>query len=136
MKKGLIALAIMLAFAAAAFMTTGAVAQDTKSGKVDDVITLSDPTFKRDTKSPVEFNHKEHAVDYKIDCASCHHVYKDGKNVWKEGDKVAKCAECHTSARKTVDGVPSLYKAFHDNCRDCHKKEKKGPTKCNECHPK
>ena len=43
--------------------------------------------------------------------------------------------------RKMVDATDeekklSLYKAFHDNCKGCHKEQQKGPVKCIECHPK
>ena len=76
------------------------------------------------------------SVDHKLACTECHHIYKDGKNVFKDGDKVQKCAECHTSPKKNDGKMLSLYNAFHKNCRDCHKEAKKGPQKCNECHPK
>ncbi|MBI5419457.1 MAG: cytochrome C, partial [Deltaproteobacteria bacterium] len=29
-----------------------------------------------------------------------------------------------------------LKEAFHTQCKNCHKKEAKGPQKCDECHPK
>jgi hypothetical protein len=81
----------------------------------------------------------------------------------KEGDDVQRCIECH----KIPSEVPKKLKkewrkkkisrdekkkkrmeyhaeAFHDNCRDCHKKfnrkykgqKKKAPTTCTKCHPK
>jgi len=136
MKKGVIAIAIMVAFAAAMMMGSGAIAQTTKSGDVKDVIEIKDPLFGKHTKPAVTFTHKKHSVDYKLKCDSCHHVYKDGKNVWKEGDKVDMCSACHKSPKKNEGKVLSLYNAFHKNCKDCHKEMKKGPTKCNECHPK
>ena len=62
-----------------------------------DTITLeSTKAFPTHTKSLVVLTHKKHNVDYKIGCADCHHVYKDGKNVWKEGNAVQKCDACHT----------------------------------------
>lgn len=137
MKKGFIAIAIMVAFAAAVMIGSGAIAQTTKSGDVKDKMVLKDSSvFKKMKKSPVEFGHKQHSVDLKIKCDECHHVYKDGKNVWKEGDKVAMCASCHKSPTKNEGKVLSLKNAFHKNCQACHKKMKKGPRKCNECHPK
>lgn len=137
MKKGIIAIVALAAFVVAGMAATAALAQKTKSGEVDDVIKIADPTFKKMRKSAVTFTHKKHSMDYKLSCDSCHHVYKDGKNVWKEGDKVAKCSTCHTDpGRKKGANPPTLYNAFHDNCKDCHKEAKKGPTKCNECHPK
>jgi hypothetical protein len=80
-------------------------------------------------------------------------VYKDGKNVWKEGDEVQKCAACHSEAKapKPKEGEPKMskaekikkyyYSAIHENCVGCHKANKKkgmaspGPTACKECHP-
>ncbi|MCU0586978.1 MAG: cytochrome c family protein [Syntrophobacteraceae bacterium] len=58
------------------------------------------------TKAAVPFTHKKHAEEYKIPCADCHHVFKDGKNVWKEGDPVQKCEACHTNAE--VQGEAKL----------------------------
>jgi len=59
----------------------------------------------------------------KIECIECHHLYKDGKNTWKEGDKVQKCAECHEmKPAKTGKGLAAkLQTAMHTNCQDCHK---------------
>jgi cytochrome c553 len=146
MRKSSIAILVVLAFAAAALMGTMAVAQDTKSGKVEDTFKIKDPIFKKYKKVPVNFTHKQHSVDLKIKCTDCHHVYKDGKNVWKDGDKAAKCSSCHNTPKKNqkVGGVKvySAYNAYHKNCRTCHKafkkqdKKSKAPTKCNQCHPK
>ena len=49
--------------------------------------------------------HKKHAEEYKnekgeaINCVDCHHVYKDGVNVWKKGDHVDKCVKCHNGIK-------------------------------------
>ena len=121
--------------------------------QVPDTITMESKLFPKHTKSLVTLNHKKHNVDYKIGCADCHHVYKDGKNVWKEGDAVQKCDACHTEAKApTGADAPKLsqaekikayyYSAIHENCVGCHKDLKKAdptkviPTKCAECHPK
>ena len=119
-----------------------------------DTITMESKVFKKHKKSLVNLNHKKHNADYKIGCADCHHVYKDGKNVWKEGDAVQKCDACHTEAKapKAKEGEPKMskadkikkyyYSAIHENCVACHKDLKKAdktkviPTKCAECHPK
>lgn len=90
-------------------------------------------------KPPMKFNHEKHIAD-DIACIECHHVYENGKNVWHQGDVVQPCCACHK--KKTENKVPSLEKAFHDNCRDCHRdlhKEGKesGPyRKCTDCHIK
>jgi hypothetical protein len=117
-----------------------------------DTITLeSTKAFPTHTKSLVVLSHKKHNVDYKIACTDCHHVYKEGKNVWKEGDAVQKCETCHTGGKPSAEEKKSLsekelitkflYTAIHTNCVDCHKTLKKeakptGPTTCTGCHPK
>jgi hypothetical protein len=114
--------------------------------KAPETITIKE--WPNPTKAPVQFSHKKHAEEYKDPCTSCHHVFKDGKNVWKEGDPVEKCSKCHTEM--TIEGekklTPEQQKlnlklAFHNNCQGCHqklKKEKpdtKAPVTCAGCHP-
>lgn len=124
-----------------------------------DSMTMESKVFAKHKKALVTFSHKKHSdkvEGYKIPCADCHHVYKDGKNVWKEGDAVQKCDTkgCHDKAKapKTKEGEKKLkrkekasqgyyYSAIHENCVECHKDLKKkkkptGPTACKECHPK
>ncbi|MFH0810505.1 MAG: cytochrome c3 family protein [Pseudomonadota bacterium] len=124
MRRGTIALILVAAFVCA--MGVASAAQ-----KAPDTISL-----KGATKGAVEFTHKKH-VDLKTACADCHHVYKDGKNVWKQGDPVQKCDACHKTGPKPI----ALKDAFHNNCwKGCHVKEKKAgkpaPTTCTECHKK
>jgi len=69
-------------------------------------------------KGPVTFDHATHTS---ASCKECHH-----KGTQK------KCFECHAAADK--DGTPKNKTAMHKNCKGCHKKIKKGPTKCGECH--
>ena len=103
--------------------------------------------FTKSIKPPVLFTHEKHFKEHGVKCDECHHIYKDGKNVWKEGDSVAKCIECHPSDRNLAKekakelGVKRFYdlkNAFHKNCQTCHKevdKEgKKAPVQCAECH--
>jgi hypothetical protein len=115
-----------------------------------DSITMESKVFAKHKKALVTFTHKKHNVDYKIACAECHHAYKEGKNVWKEGDAVQKCCECHTEAKAPKGDKSSkkeqiekyYYSAIHANCVGCHKDtmkadpKKAAPTKCAECHPK
>lgn len=137
MKKSIIAILAVVAFVAAAFLGTAAWAQKTKSGDVPDGFKIDNTkVFGKLTKATVEFSHKKHSDDYKVKCDQCHHVYKDKKQVWKEGDKVQHCAECHKAPKQNEGEMLSLYNAYHKNCRDCHKEAKKGPQKCDECHPK
>ena len=112
-----------------------------------DVITMNNPGFKKHKKSIVAFAHAKHANDYKISCGECHHD-EQGKplEALKDGDPVQGCGECHKEfsklskadkKMKKAEKVKKYYeKAIHANCVDCHKKVKKGPKKCSECHPK
>jgi len=119
--------------------------------KAAQVMTTQDSLWKDHTKVPVTFTHKKHATEYGGKCTDCHHVFKDGKNVFKEGDEVKKCHDCHNEP--TIKGekkLPpdkqklNLKLAFHNNCQGCHKELKKKdkakygkiPTTCIQCHPK
>ena len=102
-------------------------------------INILDSSIEKPKKGAVNFTHKKHAVDYKIACTECHHVYKDGKNVFKQGDPIQKCSACHDPV-KSEGKVKKLMLAFHQNCQGCHKEletagKPTGPTrKCNDCH--
>jgi predicted CXXCH cytochrome family protein len=106
-----------------------------------DEINIKSDAFTTYKKGPVKFTHKKHNVDYKTACTECHHVYKEGKNVYKEGDPVQKCSACHDPI-KSEGNVKKLMLAYHKNCQGCHKELEKagkntGPTKkCNDCHEK
>ena len=109
----------------------------------DDIV-IETKGWSKDKYEPTPLSHKKHANEYKIQCKECHHVYEDGKNVWEEGQEVQKCSECHNvyklgkDLREATEEEKklSLFKAYHDNCKGCHKKEQKGPVKCTECHAK
>ncbi len=126
-------LAILVAFVGVVLVGNLTAAQ-----KAPDVIKIENK-YPVDKKGPVNFSHKKHEVDYKVACTECHHEYKDGKNVWKQGDPVKKCAECHPAEGKQGDKVLNLQNAFHKNCKDCHKQKNddaKAPfKKCTGCHP-
>lgn len=78
------------------------------------------------SKGPVAYNHKEHGEKVK-NCATCHHADKAGAE--------QKCGKCHGD--KTEGKKISAKEAFHTQCKDCHKKENKGPfKKCEDCHKK
>ncbi len=99
----------------------------------------------------VEFTHKKHAEDYKINCGDCHHD-KDHKPLkdLKMGDSVQKCSECHNKFVKDKNNKKDIMvheNAMHANCVGCHKevnikagdpKGNKGPapTSCGKCHKK
>ena len=114
-------------------------------------ITMNSNVYGKHKKPLVTFSHKKHNADYKIACVDCHHVLKDGKNVWKEGDDVQKCDTCHSEAKApSGKDAPKLskqekimkyhYSAIHENCVGCHKAEKKkgkdAPSSCKDCHLK
>ena len=83
-------------------------------------------TFKAaKAKGPVAFDHKAHGAQVK-ECAACHHADKAGAE--------QKCSKCH--GEKTEGKKLSAKEAFHAQCKDCHKKGKKGPEKCDGCHKK
>lgn len=115
---------------------------------VADMVTIKAALWPTPTKAPVEFSHKKHNEEYKIECAHCHHKFEGGKNVWKQGDAVQKCDACHTEP--TIQGenkLPpdqqklNLKLAFHKDCQGCHQKLKKdkpdtkAPVTCTGCHP-
>jgi cytochrome c553 len=133
MKKGtltrILLLSMGLIFLAAGVLT---------AADVTEKIVIDNKGYSKDIKGPVNFNHLKHSKDYNVACTGCHHEYKDGKNIWKEGDAVKSCVTCH-NPEKAQDNVPKLMMAFHNNCKDCHKKSGKDTapsSKCNDCHAK
>jgi hypothetical protein len=118
--------------------------------KAADEISIQSSLWKDAKYGPAKFTHKKHVDEHKVVCQECHHVYKDGKNVWKEGDNVQKCDACHTCVKTGKDlkaATPeekklSLFDAYHNNCKGCHaklnkeKKDKKAPVTCTACHKK
>ncbi|SPD74255.1 Cytochrome c, class III [uncultured Desulfobacterium sp.] len=115
-----------------------------------DTIKMESKIYKKHTKGVVTFSHKKHAEHKGVSCTDCHHVYKDGKNTWKQGDPVQKCDACHTETGKPPkemakkDVIAKYHKeAVHENCKSCHKKmvDKnsdmgKALKACTGCHPK
>jgi hypothetical protein len=143
MKKGkfITYLAVMAAVTLSATLLTFAAQQPPET------ITIKPSIWKKLTMPPVTFSHKKHVTEDKIACNQCHMVYKDGKNVWKEGDPVEKCEKCHNepTTQQEYKLTPDQKKlnlklAFHNLCLSCHRKVKaKNPTAnapivCNGCH--
>lgn len=133
MRKGL--LSIITLTLTGLFIFSGIIiASDTP-----ETIIIDGKSYNKDIKGPVNFHHVKHNMEYKVACAECHHVYKDGNNTWKEGDPVQKCVECHDPL-KSDGNVKKLMLAFHNNCKNCHKKAaneegKEAPyKKCEGCH--
>lgn len=101
------------------------------ANKAPDSVVLDKAHAKR---PHVTFPHKVHAAT--IACDTCHHTNKGLKAT--DTVEVATCASCHLDPEKPETGSireMSLTKnPFHKLCIDCHKKEAKGPAKCNDCH--
>jgi hypothetical protein len=133
MKKGSLPL-VMVVFTGLVFLAFGVLT----AADVPNEIVIENEGYKRDMKGPVKLSHKKHSTDYGATCTDCHHVYKDGKNVWKEGDPVQKCSSCH-DPQKAEGNAPKLMTAYHNNCKDCHKQhpDTNAPyKKCTDCHQK
>ena len=71
------------------------------------------------------FNHERHVRKFKITCSGCHHLYEDGRNVWKEGMPVKRCSECHDDP--ALGGEKGLVAGFQvkkslsqASCKGCH----------------
>jgi len=90
--------------------------------------------FENPRRPPAVFRHDEHNELAKIEeCNVCHHVYDEtGHLVEDESSEDQLCSDCHeleASGRQ-----PALMKAFHTNCKGCHKAKKDGPMICGQCH--
>lgn len=127
MKKTLSALGLLIVLFAVTFAVGAAV-------KAPDKIVIDAAQAKR---SAVTFPHAEHVKNV-TDCTTCHHTTK-GLTA-SSGQDVATCSSCHLAPEKAETpamGEMSLKKnPFHMGCIDCHKERAKGPTKCDDCHPK
>jgi hypothetical protein len=139
MRRGLFVIGLIAAF----FFSLGLIAwvYAAAEQKTPDLLKIDEnSSFFKDgkrTKPGVPFSHQKHEKEYNIACTQCHHVYKDGQNTWKQGDKVQKCSGCHQAVEEGKKLTLQL--AFHKNCRDCHAKlknegKKTGPTLCAQCH--
>lgn len=134
-QKGRVFTALILAVTVLAAFT---IAYAANKAPDKDIVIESKDVFTKPKKTPVTFSHEKHKA---AKCTDCHHEFKDGKNVWQEGQEVKKCSTCH---KLKADGkVIKLEAAYHEKCGGCHKKmkeEKKpsGPQKaqCAKCHPK
>ena len=87
-------------------------------------------------KPPVKFSHRVHEAR-RVACAQCHHDYQGRRNVWHEGQPVAKCQTCHglrPEARRL-----DVKNAYHRQCKGCHLRLRQqgrqaGPIECQACH--
>jgi hypothetical protein len=87
-------------------------------------------------KPPVKFSHRVHQAK-RVACTQCHHDYQGRRNVWHEGQPVAKCQTCHglrPEARRL-----DVKNAYHRQCKGCHLRLRQqgrqaGPIECQVCH--
>ena len=137
--------------AAAVVLLSGIIFAGNSFGK--EIIPMNEPAYAAHTKGIVQFAHKKHVAEYKLDCGECHHDAKGAPLKLKKGDAVQRCIECHPKAVAVPKGkdAPKLSHkeelayhtvAIHNNCKGCHKeynkknKTKAAPTTCSKCHPK
>lgn len=137
MKKTLLFILIILGFV---FMSNWVISVSAEEEQeIPDEIVIENKGYKTDRKGPVVFYHGDHSDSF--ECQECHHMYKNGKNVWNEGDPVKKCSECH-SPIKSEGKIKKLSIAYHKNCKGCHRElAKQGSTsapyrQCSDCHEK
>jgi hypothetical protein len=139
MKRGFLGLGF--AILTVCLLLAGATLTVAQGPEAPDEVAIESEGYKMDKKGPVPLSHKKHAEEYQAACTDCHHEYADGENVWKQGDAVKKCADCHNPVNEEAEGL-DLKKAFHDNCKGCHKQAvADGNTnapdkKCTGCHKK
>jgi len=90
--------------------------------------------FDNPQRPPSVFKHEEHNELAQIEsCKVCHHVYDDDGNLLEdESSEDQSCSECHEL--EASGNKLGLMKAFHMNCKGCHKQKKKGPVMCGQCH--
>jgi hypothetical protein len=95
---------------------------------------VDNDTFDNPRRPPAVFRHDAHNDLAQIEaCNVCHHVYdEDGRPVADESSEDQRCSDCHEL--EASGGQPALMKAFHANCKGCHKQKNKGPTMCGQCH--
>jgi hypothetical protein len=119
----------------AATLLVGWVTGVDRAWSQEEMTVVDNSVFESPRRPPSVFLHDEHNEIAEIDdCAACHHVYEDGELVEGESSEDQSCSECHD--RDGSDGMPSLIKAFHLNCKGCHEAQGRGPIMCGECHQK
>ncbi|MBN2034101.1 MAG: cytochrome c3 family protein [Deltaproteobacteria bacterium] len=105
-----------------------------------DVIIINNDDYKSKRRGPVTFTHLKHAKEYGVSCWECHHEFEDNLNIWVPWSDTGRCADCHDP--KGDEEMVGLQKAYHANCRDCHRvldkqNKKTGPARgCFGCHEK
>ena len=99
----------------------------------EDMTVIDNGDFENPKRPPAVFVHDQHNELAAIEeCNVCHHLYEDGKLREDESSEDQGCADCHEM--QDFDRKPGLMKAFHTNCKSCHREKKKGPLMCGQCH--
>ena len=100
----------------------------------EDMQVIGNDAFDNPQRPPSVFKHDEHNELAQIeDCNQCHHVYDDDGNLQEEeSSEDMSCSDCHDL--EPSGNKPGLMKAFHRNCKECHRRQKKGPLMCGQCH--
>ncbi len=100
----------------------------------EDMAFVENDAFENPRRPRAVFRHEEHNELARIEeCNVCHHVYDDNNRlVEDESSEDQRCSDCHESAQ--AGPTPPLMKAFHTNCKGCHKQKNKGPAICGQCH--
>ena len=114
MKRKIVAI---LSTVALSVMVVGGSAFATDKGPANPTL-----DFNGKSKKVANFPHHEHQTRLG-DCKTCHHK--------SDGSTHRACKSCHQGKK---GDAPAIKSAYHKNCKGCHKKGKKGPTKCNGCH--
>ena len=112
-------LAAFLCIVICVLLVTTATLIAAEEQEMPEEIYIENKVYKTDRKGPVGFSHSEHAEGYVEACDGCHHEYRDGENVWEEGQPVKKCSACHDPS-KSKGTVKKLNIAFHKNCKGDH----------------
>ncbi len=106
----------------------------TAANSQEDMLFIDNDAFESPQRPPAVFKHDEHNEVAQIeDCNQCHHVYDDNGSLQEEeSSEDQSCSDCHDlepSGKK-----PGLLKAFHRNCKNCHRQHKNAPLMCGQCH--
>ena len=93
-------------------------------------------------KKSARFSHQVH-LDLGVECGQCHHgsdkqPLTDKDIEAMENNLQLQCVSCHNKDLANPK-LQTSKAAFHARCKECHKQgvgDKKGPTKCTDCHVK
>lgn len=133
-------LTIVAGMAIITFLAVGPKVSTTAAGEG---VKLPEAEITIEGKKPARFDHNKHLALEGVNCGQCHH---DAEHKPLDAEAIAglsqdrqlACISCHNGdfADEKLQTAKSV---FHARCKECHKAgvgDKKGPTKCNDCHIK